>query len=54
MSISSNKTRTTITIEKQDKEFLEQIAKVNDRSLNYIINKALKQFISENITTPKK
>lgn len=54
MSISTNKTRTTITIEKQNKEVLEQIAKADDRSFNYIINKALKQFIDQNLTIHNK
>ncbi len=45
MSISNSKTRYSLVIEKNNKKILEDIAKKNDRSLNYMINLAIKEFI---------
>lgn len=45
MSISDNKIRCSLVIEKDDKLALENIAKKDDRSLNYVINQAIKIFI---------
>jgi len=47
MSIASNKVRASIVIEKADKAALEEIAKKEDRSLNYMINKAIKEYIQK-------
>lgn len=48
MSIADDKIRTSIVIDKNDKTTLERIAKADDRSFNYIVNRAIKQFIREN------
>lgn len=53
MSISDNKTRCSLVIEKEDKAILEQIAKNKERSLNYVINKAIKAYIKENLPDKK-
>lgn len=45
MSIANDKTRTSIVIDKTDKEILEKLAKADDRSFNYIVNRAIKQYI---------
>lgn len=39
----------SLVIEKNDKIILEDIAKKKDRSVNYIINQAIKEFIKKNI-----
>lgn len=49
MSISELKTRMSLVIDKSDKEALEKIAKADDRSVNYTINKAIKEYIKQNI-----
>ena len=49
MSISDNKVRCSIVMEKNDKIILESMAKKNDRSINYIINQAIKEFIKKNV-----
>ena len=36
-------------MEKNDKIILESMAKKNDRSINYIINQAIKEFIKKNV-----
>ena len=38
---------------KNDKKILEQIAKEQDRSFNYIANQAIKAYIKRNITDKK-
>ncbi|NLK29234.1 MAG: ribbon-helix-helix protein, CopG family [Clostridiales bacterium] len=48
MSIASDKTRVSIVIDKEDKLKLEELAQADDRSLNYVINKAIKEYL-ENI-----
>lgn len=48
MPIAESKTRTIITIDKNDKKILEQIAKKQDRSFNYIANQAIKDYIKRN------
>ncbi len=47
MSISANKTRTQITIEKELKIKLEQIAKQENRSFNNLVINILKEYISK-------
>ena len=47
MSISDNKVRCSLVIEKQDKLVIEEIAKKNDRSVNYVINLAIKEYIKK-------
>lgn len=37
----------SLVIEKNDKAILEDIAKENDRSVNYVINQAIKEFIKK-------
>lgn len=49
MSISDNKVRCSLVIEKNDKLILESMAKKDDRSVNYIINQAIKEFIKKNL-----
>ena len=49
MSISDNKVRCSLVMEKSDKIILEGMAKKNDRSINYIINQAIKEFIKKNV-----
>jgi len=46
MSIASDKIRVSIVIEKEDKLKLEKLAKTDDRSLNYVINKAIKEYLN--------
>ena len=41
MSIADDKIRTSIVIDKNDKATLEKIAKMDDRSFNYIVNRAI-------------
>ena len=48
MAISNLKLRMSLVIEKKDKAILENIAKENDRSVNYVINQAIKEFIHKN------
>lgn len=45
MSISNNKTRTILTIEKELKQKLELIAKNQERSFNNLIIKILKDYV---------
>lgn len=47
MAISNSKQRMSLVIEKNDKAILEDIAKENDRSVNYVINQAIKEFIKK-------
>lgn len=46
MSISDEKTRYLLTIEKVDKEQLETIAKQENRSLNNLIETILKNYLA--------
>lgn len=45
--ISKNKTRYALTLEKEDKRKLEQIAKQENRSLNNLIETILKNYLSK-------
>ena len=47
MAISDSKQRMSLVIEKNDKAILEDIAKENDRSVNYVINQAIKKIIKK-------
>ncbi len=38
----------TIRIDENDKKVIEQLAKKDDRSISYIVNQAIKDFIKEN------
>ena len=48
MSISSDKVRISLVIDKEDKAKLEEIAKADDRTLSYIVNKAIKEYLQSN------
>lgn len=48
MSISESKIRMSLVIDKADKSKIEEIAKKDDRSTNYIICKAIKEYIAKN------
>ena len=48
MTISTSKIRMSLVIEKSDKLRLEKIAKAQERSVNYCINKAIKKYLEEN------
>lgn len=50
MTISSSKTRMSLVIDKSDKLALEKIAKVQERSVNYCINKAIKKYLEDNMS----
>jgi len=47
MAISDKKTRISLVIKKDDKAILEKLAKQDELSVNYVINKAIKQYIKE-------
>ncbi|EES90389.1 DNA-binding protein (plasmid) [Clostridium botulinum] len=47
MTISKDKTRTQITIEKDFKKQLEQVAKEQNRSFNNLVITILKDFMSK-------
>jgi hypothetical protein len=49
MAISDSKQRMSLVIEKSDKIILESMAKKDDRSVNYVINQAIKEFIKKNL-----
>lgn len=38
----------TIRIDENDKKIIELLAKQNDRSINYYVNQAVKEFIRKN------
>lgn len=38
----------TIRIDENDKKAIESLAKADDRSINYIVNQAIKQYIKNN------
>lgn len=42
----------TIRIDENDKKTIEQFAKKDDRSINYVVNQAIKEFIQK--TSPNK
>lgn len=46
MAIGKDKTRTQITIEKDLKKILEEIAKNDERSFNSLVIKILKDFVN--------
>ena len=46
MAISDKKTRTMLTLEKVDKERLQQLAKEQNRSLNNLIETVLKEYLA--------
>lgn len=48
MAISDTKQRMSLVIDKKDKVILEGMAKKDDRSVNYVINQAIKEFIRKN------
>lgn len=39
----------TIRLDENDKKIIEQFAKENDRSINYYVNQAIKEFIKRNL-----
>lgn len=39
----------TIRIDENDKKAFEKMAKENDRSINYYVNQAIKEFIKKNL-----
>lgn len=39
----------TIRIDEHDKKIVEQLAKEDDRSISYIVNQAIKEFIKKNV-----
>lgn len=51
MSISPNNTRTLITIPKELKKQLEELAKKDNRSFNNLVVKILKDYISNSSPT---
>ncbi len=51
MSISKDNTRTLITIPKELKKQLEEIAKQDNRSFNNLVIKILKDFVSNSSPT---
>lgn len=40
----------TIRIDEDDKRTIEQFAKKDDRSINYVVNQAIKEFIKKNLS----
>ena len=39
----------TIRIDENDKKSIEQLAKEDDRSISYIVNQAIKEYIKKNL-----
>lgn len=39
----------TIRIDEHDKKAVEQLAKKDDRSISYVVNQAIKEFIKKNL-----
>ena len=39
----------TIRIDESDKKTVERLAKKDDRSINYIVNQAIKEYIKKNV-----
>ena len=44
----------TIRVDVEDKKRIEEIAKADDRSISYIVNQAIKQFIRDNTSDSTK
>ncbi len=53
MAISNTKQRMSLVIEKNDKLLLDDIAKKEDRSVNYVINQAIKEHIKRTLPDKK-
>lgn len=49
MAISDKRTRISLTIEKEDRKILEELAEKDERSLTYVINKAIKEYIKTKV-----
>ena len=47
MAISQDKTRTMLTLEKEVKRKLEQLAKEQNRSLNNLMETVLKEYLAK-------
>ncbi|MGD3158266.1 hypothetical protein [Staphylococcus cohnii] len=47
MAVSDKKTRTLVTLEKTDKEKLEQLAKKKNRSFNNLVETILKDYLKK-------
>lgn len=47
MTISDNKTRTMLTLEKELKKKLEAVAKEQNRSLNNLIETIMKEYLAK-------
>lgn len=43
----------TIRVDENDKKIIEELAKADDRSISYIVNQAIKQYIESNSSTEK-
>ncbi len=43
----------TIRIDEDDRKQIEKIAKSNDRSISYVVNQAIKEFIKKNVPDKK-
>ena len=43
----------TIRIDEKDKKCIEKIAKMDDRSISYVVNKAIKEYIKRNALDQK-
>ena len=39
----------TIRVDENDKKAIERLAKADDRSISYIVNQAIKEYIKKNI-----
>lgn len=50
MTVSENKTRVSIVIDKSDKKKLDDIAAKQERSVNFLINKALREWLDNQRT----
>lgn len=44
----------TIRVDENDKKRMEELAKSNDRSLSYITNRAIKEYLDKHAPTKKK
>ena len=43
----------TIRIDEKDKKCIEKIAKMDDRTISYVVNKAIKEYIKRNALDQK-
>lgn len=43
----------TIRVDENDKKIIEELAKADDRSISYIVNQAIKQYIADNSSEKK-